>query len=201
MNYINQLKRMNENMFIQEIALNELRIYFYIDDSTIDPEIYYKMQQEGKQFHIFRVVRGKEEETAIFHEEKQAYLFLGILALFDGELVPVPNELLEIDESDESDLLYLKKVVLKYIDSKYFSINAIRRNAICLLKDCAYRIYFVDCHGERHLISEDEDLGRGIEIMANYAWILQCISKHMKKWRVRWNDEVLYAVKEMLDVV
>ena len=150
MNHINQLKRMNENMFIQEIALNELRIYFYIDDSTIDPEIY---------------------------------------------------ELLEIDESDESDLLYLKKVVLKYIDSKYFSINAISRNAICLLKDSAYRIYFVDCHGEKHLISEDEDLGRGIGIMANYAWILQYISKHMKRWRVRWNDEVLYAVKEILDVV
>lgn len=198
MNYINQLKRMNENMFIQEIALNELRIYFYIDDSTIDPEIYYKMQQEGKQFHIFRVLRGKEEETATFHGEKQAYLFLGILALFDGELVPVPNELFEVDESD---LLYLKKVVLKYIDSKYFSINAIRRNAICLLKDCAYRIYFVDYHGERHLISEDEDFGRGIGIMANYAWILQCISKHMKKWRVRWNDEVLHVVKEILDVV
>lgn len=104
-------------------------------------------------------------------------------------------------EIDESDLLYWKKVVLKYIDSKYFSINAISRNAICLLKDSAYRIYFVDCHGEKHLISEDEDFGRGVGIMANYAWILQYISKQMKKWRVRWNDEVLYAVKEILDVV
>lgn len=60
MNYINRLKHMiNENMLVRETSLNELHIYFYIDDSTINPEIYYKMQQEDRQFYIFRVIRGK----------------------------------------------------------------------------------------------------------------------------------------------
>lgn len=202
MNYINQLKHMiNENILVRETSLNELHIYFYIDGSTINPEIYYKMQQEDRQFYIFRVIRGKEEKVAIFHEEKPTCLFLGIFVLFDGEFVPIPKELLEMDECEENNLFYLKNIVLKYIDQKYFSINTTSRNAICIIKDKIYRILFVDCHGEEHLISEDEDFGRGIGIMANYAWMLQYISNQMKKWRIKWDEEVLNVVKELLDVV
>lgn len=202
MNYINRLKHMiNENMLVRETSLNELHIYFYIDDSTIDPEIYYKMQQEDRQFHVFRIIRGKEEKVATFHEEKPACLFMGIFVLFDGEFLSVPNELLEIDECEENNLFYLKNIVLKYIDQKYFSINTTSRNAICIIKDKIYRILFVDYHGEEHLISEDEDFSRGIGIMANYAWMLQYISNQMKKWRIKWDEEVLNVVKELLDVV
>lgn len=202
MNYINQLKCMiNENVLVREISLNELHIYFYIDDSTIDPEIYYKMQQEDGQFHVFRIIRGKEEKVATFHEEKPACLFMGIFVLFDEEFLSVPNELLQIDESEENNLFYLKNIVLKYIDQKYFSISITSRNAICIRKDKIYRIFFVDYHGEEHLISEDEDFSRGLGIMANYAWMLQYISNQMKKWRIKWDEEVLNVVKELLDVV
>lgn len=126
---------------------------------------------------------------------------MGIFVLFDGEFLSVPNELLQIDESEENNLFYLKNIVLKYIDQKYFSIDTTSRNAICIIKDKVYRILFVDCYGEEHLISEDEDFSRGLGIMANYAWMLQYISNQMKKWRIKWDEEVLNVVKELLDVV
>lgn len=158
-----------------------------IYDNSIDQEIYYSLEQGlNKEFNIYKVSRGISRLIINFINEDLAFFYLGVLSKnsIKNYLKPNPKELNDIDEIANLNLEEALKVIKKYIPLNYYSVFQSKKKAICLVKKLnSFIVCFVDFKGQERIISDDNDeLGTGILILCNYAWLYMWLEELSNEW-------------------
>lgn len=153
----------------------------------IDQEVYFSLEKKGnRQFSISRISRGVSHEIISFKDENLSFFYLGALGkrTISHDIKPIPEVLKNIDEIADENSGKAKTIVAEHIDTNYYSIDNLKREAICLLKKHNfYVVYFVDCTGKEKIISDDNDeFGMGLGVLCNYAWDYMWLEELTNAW-------------------
>lgn len=182
--YINKLKCNLGNEFL--IEDNPVSVYIKDSKGAINQEIYLKLITSEKSHSIIKVSRGNEAKVAEFEKIESAYFYLSVLGknLKRFELFPTPSKISDLFEYEENSSEHISSLISSQIQDIYFEIFETKSNAICLIKENqAYSVYYVDNNLNKHEISGNRKLfGVTVQVLANYAWLLQWIENEAKEW-------------------
>lgn len=207
MKYKNKFKKMiaaKDKLVFRPLNQNQCNIYFANDDVMgIEQEVYYEFDDFGNRYDIYIIIRGNKKQIASFNNGKYAYLYMGLMIndSLKSEMNPIPEEIEELDDEDESNYEELELLISKYIDPSLFSVFELKNNSICLTKENGrYTISFVDWRGNKNIMSRNREcFGIGLQVVCNYAWTYQYVLEQVKGWHVNPDDdEYLFIIKKLL---
>ncbi|HDK7156473.1 TPA: hypothetical protein PTV43_001602 [Clostridium botulinum] len=194
--------------------------YFYVDDrglgiikvlplenNIVNPEIYLEIQDINKGFEVNKVVRGNKVILGVFTKKENAILCIALQCMKwkEDQIYPQPEVDIDLYEVKDTELEIADRCISKQIEKKFYNINQIKKESICLLKkNNIYKIFYVDADEKLFLINGDNDeLGIGMVVLYNYAWLYQWMYQLIEKWRKEVNinnNEMGKIIKILLDV-
>lgn len=114
-----------DKLVFRPLNQNQCNIYFANDDVMgIEQEVYYEFDDFGNRYDIYIIIRGNKKQIASFNNGKYAYLYMGLMIndSLKSEMNPIPEEIEELDDEDESNYEELELLISKYIDPSLFSV-------------------------------------------------------------------------------